>query len=75
VGRIQRSHREVVGGDLKYPALCAQARRRQGQFGARSQRELPARREAQRELGDRVQALPARYCLGMVEQHSEPFSS
>ena len=68
--RLQRSHRQVVSGHLKNPALSAQPRRRQRHDSTRRQPELPPTRQAQGEFRDRVQALPVRYRLGMVEQHS-----
>ena len=60
-----------LGADLHDPALSAQPGRWQRHTGARRQREPPAGREAQGELGDRVQALLVRYRLRMIEHHSD----
>ena len=68
--RLRRCHGQVIGGDLEYPALSTQPRRRQRHDGARRQRKLPARRQVQGELGDRIQALLVRDRLGVVEQYS-----
>ena len=70
-GGFQRSHGQIFGADLHDPALGAQPCRWQRHVGAGGERELPAGREAQGELGDREQALLVRHRLGMVEQHGD----